>query len=227
MSVSLTVGNGAILSRTPADPSTVSVKVGQGVILERVPQDASSEVTWWGDNPDGWDAIWLDGERMPGLSRITGDVGIRITRKAVPGKHGKTTIQKGYDAAKLRIEVALWTKEDLEDWAKMLQTLRPKAGRGQPSIVSIDHPNTQLYGIYFVEIIRIGLLQQQEPSMDIYTFSMEVLEHFQQPTANKGKVQQAGFANRPTAIPLNSPAPTPPSPQALTASTPSATNARP
>lgn len=227
MTLNLQVGTGTILNRVPFDAARVVVDMGTASILSRVPQDAVQPVPWWGDDPDSWEAVWLDGERLPGLSFITGEVGIRVSRKKVAGKHGESRVQFGYEAAKLQIHLVIWKKEHLDAWNKQLQTLRPRAGRGQPGVVSISHPATTQMGINFVEVIHVGLLQLEEPSMDIFSTKLDVLEHIPRPTANKAKVQNTDVTTIPKSFATGSTGKTLPSPTSQTAVKPSQTNRGP
>lgn len=203
MSVALRIGTGTILSRTPApDVSKVVVDIGQATILSRTPQDADQAVPWWNEDPASWEGVVLNGTRLPGLSWITGSMGIRVSRKKVGGVHGHTVIQFGYEPGKLSVKLVLWTKQHLIDWVKQLETLRPKPGRGQPSVVSISHPSTQMMGVSWVEVINIGLLEQDEPSMDSFNCKLELRESISPPTAGKAKVKVFDVGTVPTALPI-------------------------
>lgn len=227
MTVNLQVGTGTILNRVPFEAARVVVDMGTASILSRTPMDAVQSVPWWGDDPDSWEAVWFDGERLPGLSFITGQVGIRVSRRKVAGKHGESRVQFGYEAAKLQVNLVIWTQEHLDAWNKQLQTLRPRAGRGQPGVVSISHPATTQMGINFVEVIHVGLLKLEEPGMDIFSTQIDVLEHIPRPTANKAKVRTTDITTIPTALPTGSTAKTPPTPTSSSAVKPSQTNGGP
>lgn len=225
MSANLQVGTGTIINRLPSTASKVVVDIGTATILSRVPMGAVQPTPFWGDDPDSWEAVWLAGTRLPGFSFITGTVGIRVSRRSVPGKHGESRVQFGYEAAKLSIHLVLWTKEHLDAWNKQLRTLRPRAGRGQPGVVAISHPATTMMGISFVEVIHVSLLQMEDPG-DVFTCQLDVLEHFPKPTANKAKVQ-APELNAETAIPLGVTGKTPPAPSSRAPVRPSQTNGGP
>lgn len=227
MTVNLQVGTGTVLNRVPFEVARVVVDMGTASILSRTPMDAVQSVPWWVEDPDSWEAVWLDGARLPGVSFITGQVGLRHKRRRAAGVHGDNPVQFGYEAAKLSIELVLWTKEHLAAWSKQLQRLRPRAARGQPPGVSISHPATTMLGINFVEVIHVSLLKCESPGMDIFSTQLELLEHIPQPTANKAKVRNTDLTTVPHQYATGAARKTPPTPTSQTAVRPSQTNGGP
>lgn len=227
MTINLQVGTATIVNRIPIQASKLVVDIGTASILQRIPADAVQPIPWWGDEPEPWEAVWLDGTRLPGYSWIAGQVGLRTGRRRSPGVHGDNRVQYGYEAAKLQVHLVIWTKKHLDALTEQLPKLRPRAARGQPAPVTISHPATAVLGINFVEVIHVSLLRQDEPGMDVYSCELDLLEHIPQPTANKGKVQVPSLANVKTAFPTGTTKKTQPGPASQTAVKPSTTNAGP
>jgi len=225
MTVAVKLGTASIISRVPTDLSRVVVDMGALQVLSRTPMDAVDVVPWWNEDPASWEAVYLAGRRLPGLSWIDGTMGIRVSRKKVTGVHGHVPVQFGYEAGKFQVKMVLWTKEHLQDWAEQLQTLRPRPGRGQPDSVTISHPATTLMGVDYVDVIHVSLLSQDEPGMDVYNCTLDLLEHIPQPVAGKGVTQVPSLSNVKRALNPGKPAQLPTTPQAKAALPPSQTNA--
>lgn len=209
----------------------VSVDIGTIAIVNRVPPAADQPVPFWNDDPASWETVYLDATPLPGLCWLNGKVGIRRSKKTIPGKHGSKVVTYGYEPAQLQVRMVIWTGDHLQRWNDLLQVLRPKISRGMPGVVSIGHPSAAMYGITQVKVMDITLPEQDEPGMDIYNITIDLLEHIPTPLANKGKVtDDTDITKIPQAL-LKQPGTTaqqqPASARAASATPPSATNGGP
>jgi len=87
---------------------------------------------FWDDSPDIWDAVYLSGNALPGLARVSATHGRKLDTKSAPGANGARIVDKGYQPAKVDITLKLWTKEQLEAWFRIAPTLTYR--REPPSV---------------------------------------------------------------------------------------------
>lgn len=78
---------------------------------------------FWDDSPDLWDAVYLGGNALPGIARVSASHGRKLDTKSAPGTNGARIVDKGYQPAKVDITLKLWTKAQLEAWFRIAPTL--------------------------------------------------------------------------------------------------------
>lgn len=171
-----------------------------GVALQRDPPTADS-VPWWGDDPDAWMAVYIAGQRLPGVCKVDTNCKIRHGNKKVPGLHGAVRPQYGYEPAEIRIECIIWMPGHIQTLESMMAVIRPQPGRGQPKPVSVVHPALNLIGVQDIEIVGLAPPKQREEGGDIYVFTVHALEYIPQAIAKKAKTGAPSLSNTPSVFP--------------------------
>jgi len=156
-------------------------------------------VPFWGDQPESWDTVRIDGITIPGVVRLEGSVGQRWETREVPGQNGAKITRLGYEAAKVSIRILMATEEHLRAFEKLVPLIRPKASDKKETIVTgslktgktsrerrpedafnVEHPALALYGMKTFICERAGLPEQKGDSSGMYEVKLELLEYVNQ-----------------------------------------------
>lgn len=109
-------------------------------------------ISSWRDG--SWDRCILGPDVLPGVQRVTVDVGRNISEVASPGTAAPKLKDQGGKAGIVKIEVDIWiTRTDtsqLDALAAALALINPRRPDGIKTPIPIVHPATALAGIRYV-----------------------------------------------------------------------------
>lgn len=115
------------------------------------------KVPFWADSPFPWQQVRINGETLPGIATVTGDVGRKVDTAQAPGNDGGTFTHLGYEPAEVEVKLVLATPEHLEAFTRLAPTIRPRKGEKSPKPVNVYHPALELLGIRSLFLMKIGI----------------------------------------------------------------------
>lgn len=128
-------------------------------------------------SPDVWERVWLGGDYLPGVARVSGRVGRKLDIKKGPND-GATFTDLGYEPARVEIRLKLWSQRQLDEWATYVRLLHPRRqGREKgPVPLDIKFPPINMHGIKSVYVETIGFLEPSDPG--VWETSLSLIEFF-------------------------------------------------
>jgi len=88
----------------------------------------------------GWDSCWLNGEPLPGKSRIVGcHLALKLDKKKMSATDGSNPVFHGINPHTFFLDCVVWTDDDLEKLRKISAKYQPST-KQQPIPVDISHP---------------------------------------------------------------------------------------
>lgn len=123
---------------------------------DEVPGIGGSGSAWAASVRGAWDVLVLDGTPLPGKATVHARAGRKIDVRESPAANGSGLSYLGYQPASIDVTLVLWTDEQLDQFAKWLPAVQPRASQGAPRAVSVYHPALQLLGIESVFVQEIG-----------------------------------------------------------------------
>lgn len=129
------------------------------------PAAASTGLPFWGDDPDAWDHVRLGGFTLPGLCEVDGDIEQKVDVKKPAGSVGGRTTVLGFELAKFKITLSIWTPQHLTDFALLMRALKPLAKAGHPKPLEIYYPSLEAVGVRSITVVKIGLLKREGHDM--------------------------------------------------------------
>lgn len=136
---------------------------------------------WNGPDTDGkkspWDTLYIDDVEIPGLWKVTGEVGQRIDIKPVKGNKGVKTTNEGPDAAELTM-VGELDHDEAEELESMIDDIHPRNTTQFSSPRRLEYPAASFLGISVVRIKSISL-----PALngDLLYVTIKAVEYFDDP----------------------------------------------
>jgi hypothetical protein len=154
-----------------------------------------------------WDKLTLGGITFPGIVRLSTGVNItlepnKVQTKAAsgdkPAQFAISLADRGYNAAKVRATIEVWTKEQWEDLEETLPKFTPRTGEKQGSSIGgtannpnaqrtkgikgrdafdIVHPATALLGITAVIVEAVSLPEIVDQTLVV---TLDMLQYFPQ-----------------------------------------------
>lgn len=79
----------------------------------------------WHDEPDVYDALFLGGQRIPGVVKVEIARKVKIDKKSPKGKHKAVVTKQGVEAAEITIEIRVLEPEDVETLRGQMDLLEP------------------------------------------------------------------------------------------------------
>jgi hypothetical protein len=114
---------------------------------------------FWTDVPAVWEQVLLGGYQLPGLAVVTGDVTRKVDSVSAPGSDGASLRDKGYEAAKIKIVLRMWTREQFDLWETLLPILNPRrhpARREALAIYSASLAEAEIDRVYITGMSLLG-----------------------------------------------------------------------
>jgi hypothetical protein len=108
-----------------------------------------------------WDVVYIAGQALPGISRVTGKRGKRYDLKKVKGTDFAKLTKQGYEPAEIRITEQIWTPQQLHALELIMPMLEapPLVSKdGTQLALEIRYPTLDLRGLNSVVIKEISLL---------------------------------------------------------------------
>lgn len=131
---------------------------------------------WDADDPDeaaAWDTVVINGRKLPGLAAVEGEIGRKIDARSPPGSDGARLIHRGYEPAKVKITLRLWTREHWRDWQAVYPRRRP-GERIQP--LEVSHPALVVLGVRNVFVEKVGAPRPGTPK-GVMEVAIHAVEH--------------------------------------------------
>jgi len=79
----------------------------------------------WHDEPDVYDALFLAGQRIPGVVKVEVARKVKIDKKSAKGKHKAVVTKQGLEAAEITIEIRVLDAEDVRLLQEQMDLLEP------------------------------------------------------------------------------------------------------
>lgn len=106
-------------------------------------------------DPAAWDYVIVADRALPCLREYPeADPGRKLDAKSAAGSSGGRIVDKGYDLAKVKVTISLWTPDHFRVWGELLEVIQPRAGRRRDA-VSIYHPALESVGVSSVVVEKI------------------------------------------------------------------------
>lgn len=104
---------------------------------------------WLGDTEEEhrWDFCYLDNQLCPGISKVTVEKSRDVDVQKPPGSDGANLSDKGYNPAKVTVELWIYTREQWEAWQDLREKIDPQRAGGLRTPISISHPEPNGLGI--------------------------------------------------------------------------------
>lgn len=132
----------------------------------RQPLDFSIEGPDYVKHP--WDLLWLNGIRVPGISEVKCTPTLRLKTNKTVGNDGGPTIEEGHEAAKVDINIKIWTESQWSLLQDLMRDLWRRPGTpvpaGDKKAITISHPACDLWG---VTSILIRSPSSPEPAAEV------------------------------------------------------------
>jgi hypothetical protein len=77
-----------------------------------------------------WDCVRLGGMQVPGLCKVGAQASKRIQQKKQNGNDGATPTLRGYNPAKITLNVRIWTPAQYDAYKSLIAQVWPRAGKG-------------------------------------------------------------------------------------------------
>lgn len=116
-------------------------------------QDPSEE--YWDDDDGSWSQCSLGPYLLPGLAKVTVESSRKLDIKPVPGSDGGHMTDKGYEGAKVTIEVVMWLKMHRDWLLDLLPNIHPRKPGKKRDAWDITHPGANIHGVRSVMVQRI------------------------------------------------------------------------
>lgn len=142
---------------------------------------------FWGTNPNAWDTALIAGRAIPGRCVPHAKVKNRVDRKTIPGTHGAKATHIGYAPAEIRLEITIWTAQQLGELEDIIRLVRPRKTAPQP--FTISHPSLSMLDISAMLVIEIDNLQQKGEA-GFYALTIHGMEYVTRGN-DKAKVETA------------------------------------
>lgn len=81
---------------------------------------------FWEETPEAWDTLWLGGRAVPGIAKITGNASRKIDSRSPPNGDGARLRDRGYEPARIEVEIRVWTAEQLAALETLLEEIHPR-----------------------------------------------------------------------------------------------------
>lgn len=79
----------------------------------------------WHQEPDVYDALFLAGQRIPGVVKVEVSRKVKIDKKSPKGKHKAVITKQGLEAAEITIEIRVLDPEDVAQLQGQMDLLEP------------------------------------------------------------------------------------------------------
>lgn len=147
----------------------------------------------WHDDPDVYDALFLGGQRIPGVAKVKVSRKVKIDKKSPKGKNKAVITKQGVEAAEISITIRLLSPEDFEALKPLMGLLEPVPDAktaGADDALDIAHWATWLRS---VESIVIEETDGPELNDGIFEIQIKAVE-FERPKAASGSGVGSGLA---------------------------------
>lgn len=152
---------------------------------------------------EDWDALYLGGERMPGVARVEVKLPSGIDKQKPKGAKKARLRDIGAPPAEISVELEL-LPDEMADLEKVMPMLRPKAKDAPHDVLAVKHPNTLLAGVSLVMVTEVSFPQPK--SGGSYVLKFGLIESVPKPATVKkpvAKPPEDGWDTKPMTNELN------------------------
>lgn len=148
----------------------------------------------WHDDPEVFDALFLGGQRIPGVVTVKVSRKVKIDKKSPKGKNKAVITKQGVEAAEVDITIRLLSPEDFEEMKALMPLLEPVADKkttGNDDALDIAHWATWMRN---VEAIIIEDTDGPELKDGIFELHIKAVE-FERPKTASGSGLAGGVGS--------------------------------
>ena len=131
---------------------------------------------------NAWDTLYIEDVRIPGLCEIDGKIGTKIDVQPVKGQKGAKTTNEGPDPATLSIKLRLATSDEVHELTDILDSLHPRKADQKAVPLRITYPSVNFLGVDRILIKEVGFPKIEG---DVFTWTIQAIEYFEEPKAAK------------------------------------------
>jgi hypothetical protein len=145
----------------------------------------TADLPHWHDDPEVFDALFLGGQRIPGVVTVKVSRKVKIDKKSPKGKNKAVITKQGVEAAEVDITIRLLSPEDFEEMKALMPLLEPVADKkitGNDDALDIAHWATWMRN---VEAIIIEDTDGPELKDGIFELHIKAVE-FERPKTASG-----------------------------------------
>lgn len=144
-------------------------------------------VPHWGtqDGADWWDTVILGGEFLPGIWSAEADVDYDLDVKKVKGKDGANYTDNGRNPAKVKITGQITSKEEWDEWQRIIPVVFPRTKGTKRDPLEITHPEPNSKGVFSVYTEGFPAMKLDKGIMAITVDAIEY-DPAPKPTPKKG-----------------------------------------
>lgn len=173
-----------------------------GTVSSSAPAVCSMPGAYWAateDNVDGyspeageWDSVWLGGECLPGVWRVSVELEPDIEVKKAKGQAGAAITDQGDNPTKVHLRGQFYDRAHWEKWQALVPALFAKKSNAERTPLAIEHPQTACYGI---SVVYVTSLSAEDPDEDVMAVAIDAIEWTPKPpdakTSGKAKTNPA------------------------------------
>lgn len=155
--------------------------------------ETTANLPHWHDDPEVFDALFLAGQRIPGVVTVKVSRKVKIDKKSPKGKNKATITKQGVEAAEIDITIRLLSPEDFEEMKALMPLIEPVADKkttGNDDALDIAHWATWMRN---VEAIIIEDTDGPELKDGIFELHIKAVE-FERPKTVSGSGVGSGLA---------------------------------
>lgn len=133
---------------TIRDTPGIDTLVGHG--MSDLPQGASP-----------WDFVYVDGQLLPGIAKVSGQRRHRIDQPQGNGQTGLLNVHTGFDPGEIIIHLTMWTPQQWVRFKQVLQLFQPAPKNGDFAYQAVDvsHPGLEMLGIRRMYVVNVSVPQ--------------------------------------------------------------------
>lgn len=153
--------------------------------------ETTANLPHWHDDPDVFDALFLAGQRIPGVATVKVSRKVKIDKKSPKGKNKAVVTKQGVEAAEIDIVIRLLSAEDFEEMKVLMPLVEPvpdKNTAGADDALDIAHWATWMRN---VEAIIIEDTDGPELKDGIFELHIKAVE-FERPKTVSGTTGTTG-----------------------------------
>lgn len=145
-----------------------------------------------------WDSARLGGEIVPGKVKVWISLTRDIVEDKPKGEDGPTQTDNGYLGAEVKIEIEIWTEEQLKRLVALLVNWFPKKPGATSNPVELSYPSAIMTGVTRIRIKTFEVPPWDKAKLTIPLSAREWLPPgSQKPTSTSNKTQ-GGAGGGPT-----------------------------
>lgn len=131
----------------------------------------------WKAEDSQWDRLYLDGLLVPGIARLDIDASRAAKIEKSKDRNGTSISDDGYEGAKIKGEIRMWTASQADEWHAMYPRFNPRTLDGPSTPLAIVHPIATLYNVVAIYAPKWSTKAPKSADEDLVV-TFEALEWF-------------------------------------------------